>query len=229
MLRHSRVVLAGLPVAGIALFSLCNLSLVTIICTRRSTRREPADARGERAAALRGVGCGLRHDRAPGARCRPTGWFAWQAGCAERYDVCQVWLTEPDGRQPADGCGSTTRGGAGRFGPRVEHAGQRASLVEGQVASCCDASPLARCRDASSWRRSSPADACRSKSTGCRCFAPRCGGLARLRLRGSRAGRIAAGFKLGRRDAVVDDRVGALATVAARRPTLLHRSTARRA
>jgi len=134
-LRHSRLVLAGLPVLGVSLFALCNLSLTHDYLFAEVERgaSQPMRAASERAA-LRGVGAIYDTIGHPGA-VPANWWFAWRAGVApERYDaVSGEELTTPMGRRGEKHFIwlDDPRWGVTGFGPRTEHAGQRASLVEG--------------------------------------------------------------------------------------------------
>lgn len=133
--RHSRLVLASLPALGIALFSLCNLSLTHDYLFAEVKRGEGQDMRPvyERAA-LRGVGAVFDTIGNPGAA-PASWWFAWRAGVgAQRYDAASgIELTEPTGRPREQFIVwfDDPRIGMAGFGPRAEHAGERASVVAG--------------------------------------------------------------------------------------------------
>lgn len=133
--RHSKLVLASLPVLAIAPFALCNLSLnhdymFAEVERGQSQAMRPASER----AALRAVGAVYDTIGHPGA-IPANWWYAWQAGVPpERYDaVSGHELAEPTGRpkeQYVVWLDDPRWAGAG-FGEKTEFAGQRASLVEG--------------------------------------------------------------------------------------------------
>ena len=131
--RHSRLVLAALPVGGIGLFALCNLSLTHDYLFAEVTRGEGQAMRPvyERAA-LRGVGAVFDTIGNPGA-VPANWWFAWRAGVsAQRYDAASgLELTEPTGRPNEQFVVwlDDARIGMRGFGAREEHAGRRASVV----------------------------------------------------------------------------------------------------
>jgi hypothetical protein len=131
--RHSRLVLASLPVGAIGLFVVCNLSLTHDYLFAEVKRGEGQAMRPvyERAA-LRGVGAVFDTIGNPGAA-PASWWFAWRAGVgAERYDAASgIELTEPTGRTNEQFVVwlDDPRIGMAGFSARDEHAGQRASLV----------------------------------------------------------------------------------------------------
>jgi hypothetical protein len=134
-LRHSRVVLAGLPVAAVSLFALGNFSLMHDYLYAQVRRGESQPMRGaSERAAVRGVAAVYDTIGHPGAA-PASWWFAWRAGVApERYDaVSGVELVSPMAQRGAQHVVwlDDPRFGMAGFGPRSEHAGQRASLVEG--------------------------------------------------------------------------------------------------
>lgn len=131
--RHSKLVLASLPVAGIGLFALCNLSLTHDYLFAEVKRGEGQAMRPvyERAA-LRGVGAVFDTIGNPGA-VPANWWFAWRSGVgAQRYDAASgLELTEPTGlpnEQFVVWLDDPRIGMAG-FGARGEHDGKRASVV----------------------------------------------------------------------------------------------------
>lgn len=132
--RHSKLVLASLPVAGIALFALCNLSLTHDYLFAEVVRGEGQPMRPvyERAA-LRGVGAVFDTIGNPGA-VPANWWFAWRAGVGpERYDAASgLELTEPTGRPNEQFVVwlDDPRVGMAGFGARELHADRRASVVQ---------------------------------------------------------------------------------------------------
>ena len=133
--RHVRLVLAALPVLGVSLFAVCNLSLVHDYFYAEVERGEPQPMRPPSLrAATRGVAAiydALGH---PGAA-PASWWFAWRAGVApERYDAIsgiEVDVAIAQHRGAYKLYLYDTRWAGVGFGPKIDHAGQRASLAEG--------------------------------------------------------------------------------------------------
>lgn len=132
--RHVRLVLAALPVAAVAMFAVCNLSLVHDYFYAEVERGEPQSMRAptERAVA-RGVAA--VHDALGHLGAAPASWwFAWRAGVApSRYDVVSgievdTLIGQRRGSFKMSVCDARWAGVG--FGERVEHAGQRACLSE---------------------------------------------------------------------------------------------------
>ncbi len=134
-LRHTQLVLAGVPALAITGFSLCNLSLVHDYLYADVKRGESQAMRAvSERAVVRGVGAVYDVIGHPGA-VPANWWFAWRGGvAAERYDAVSGYeLAEPSGRRDEQFLIwlDDPRWGLAGFAPRSEFAGQRASLVEG--------------------------------------------------------------------------------------------------